>query len=179
MSRRREERKTFGAHGDATRYKMRQKLFAIGDDYWIEDGHGQRVFKIDGKALRIRQTLLFEDRKGTPLCEIQEQMLHVRDTMDIEDTNGHKLAAVKKALVNPMRDHWTIQRTGKPDLHVRGNIMDHEYKIHQDQDVVAEVSKRWFRVSDTYGVEIAPAQNDVLILAATVVLDEMAHAGSD
>ena len=178
MTKRREERQTFGRGGDAIRYRMRQKLWSIGDDFWIEDDHGNRVYKIDGKALRIRQTLLFENPNGTPLCKIQKQLMHVRDTMDIEAPDGHKLAAVKKALVNPMRDHWTVHRDGKPDLHVRGNVVDHEYKIHLDRDVIAEVSKRWFRISDTYGVEVAPGQNDVLILAVTVVLDMMAHPSS-
>ncbi len=54
-------------------------------------------------------------------------------------------------------------------------IVDHEYTIERDRDKVAEVSKRWFRVRDTYGVEVAPGENDILILAATGVLDEMAH----
>ena len=40
---------------------MRQKLVSIGDDYWIENDQGERVFKVDGKALRARQTLIFED----------------------------------------------------------------------------------------------------------------------
>lgn len=178
MNKKREEHRAFGRRGDATRYKMRQKLVSIGDDFWIEDQNGRRAFKVDGKALRIRQTLLFEDPKGTPLCEIQKQFMHVRDTMDIEDPDGHRLAAAKKALVNPMRDHWTVERTGKPDLHVRGNILDHEYQIHADREVIAEISKRWFRFSDTYGVEIVPDQNDVLILAITVALDMMAHPNS-
>ena len=42
---------------------------------------------------------------------------------------------------------------------------------------MAEVSKKWFRLRDTYGVEIAPGQNDVLILAITVCVDMMAHGG--
>ena len=104
VGKRREERQTFGRRGDATRYKMRQKLVSIGDDFWIEDQNGRRAFKVHGKALRIRQTLLFEDPHGAPpLCEIQKQLVHVRDTMDIEDPDGHRLAAVKKALINPMR----------------------------------------------------------------------------
>ena len=40
---------------------------------------------------------------------------------------------------------------------------------------MAEVSKRWFRVRDTYGTQIAPDQNDALILAVTVCIDQMTH----
>ena len=43
---------------------------------------------------------------------------------------------------------------------------------------MAEVSKKWFRVRDTYGVEVAPGQNDIVILAATVAIDIMAHPGN-
>jgi uncharacterized protein YxjI len=47
---------------DFTRYKMRETLVSIGADSWIEDEHGNRVFKVDGKALRVRDTLVIEDR---------------------------------------------------------------------------------------------------------------------
>ena len=40
-----------------TRYRMQEKLFAIGDDFWIENDRGERAFKVNGKALRVRDTL--------------------------------------------------------------------------------------------------------------------------
>ena len=52
-------------------------------------------------------------------------------------------------------------------------MLDHEYEIEEDGRKVAEVSKRWFRVRDTYGVEIAPGQNDILVLAVAVAIDAM------
>jgi uncharacterized protein YxjI len=42
---------------------------------------------------------------------------------------------------------------------------------------IAEVSKRWFRVRDTYGIQIAPDADQVLVLATAVALDAMAHPG--
>ena len=172
---RREERETFGRGGDANRYQMRQKMVSIGDDYWIENDAGERVFKVDGKALRLRQTLIFEDAHGHELAKIQERMLHIRDTMEIEGRDGTHIATVKKALISPFRERWTVHVADGPDLDVQGNIVDHEYRIEDGRHKVAEVSKKWFRVRDTYGVEIEPGQEDVLILAAVVVLDEMAH----
>ena len=41
-----------------TQYKIRQKLFSIGDDFWIENQDGQKVFKVDGKALLLRKALV-------------------------------------------------------------------------------------------------------------------------
>lgn len=172
---RREERQTFGRRGDATRYRMREKLVSIGDDFWIENEAGQRVFKVDGKALRIRKTLIFEDTQGNTLCRIQERLLRVKESMEIESPNGERLAMVKKALITPLRDRWVAKIGDGPDLRIQGNILNHEYKIEADGRKVAEVSKKWFRLRDTYGVEIAPDQNDIVILAVTVVVDMMAH----
>ena len=172
---RQEERATFGRGGDATHYQMRQKLVSIGDDFWIENDRGERVYKVDGKALRLRQTLIFEDPQGHELAKIQEKMLRVKDTMEIEGPNGETLATVKKALITPLRDRWVVKVGDGPDLDIQGNILDHEYTIESGRDKVAEISKKWFRVADTYGVEVAPGQNDLVILAATVAVDMMAN----
>ena len=172
---RKEERATFGRKGTANRYQMRQKLIAFGDDFYIENEAGQKVFKVDGKVLRVRDTLKFKDMRGNVLCQIQERMLRIKDVMAIEDGRGNKVAEVKKALITPLRDRWTVKIRDGADLDVQGNILDHEYEIKEGRRKVAEVSKKWFRVRDTYGVEIAPDQEDVLILAVTVALDQMAH----
>src|SRR5512139_815400 len=161
--------------GGGNRYQMRQKMVSIGDDFWIENEHGQKVFKVDGKALRVRQTLIFEDAHGNELCKIQERMLRIKDSMEIEGPNGQQMAMVKKALITPIRERWSVNVKGGPDLEVQGNILDHEYSIGEGRDRVAQVSKKWFRLRDTYGVEVDPGQDDALILAITVCIDEMAH----
>jgi uncharacterized protein YxjI len=155
-----------------TKYRMREKLFAIGDDYWIEDEEGERAFKVNGKALRMRKTLVLEDPDGAELYKVQERKLTIRDTMAIE-RDGKTVATVKKALITPLRERFSIEVEDGDDLEAKGNIVDHEYKIERDGDRVAEVSKRWFRVRETYGIEIAPGQDDALILAATVCIDQM------
>ena len=178
---RRDERKDdrqLGRSGSGgKRYQMRQKMAAIGNDFWIENEHGQKVFKVDGKALRVRQTLVFEDSHGNEMAKIQERKLRVKDSMEIEGPGGENLATVKKALITPVRERWVVKIKSGPDLEVKGNILDHEYTIGEGRDKVAEVSKKWFRVRDSYGVAIDPGQEDVIILAVAVCIDEMAHGG--
>jgi uncharacterized protein YxjI len=154
---------------------MRQKLVAFGDDFWIEDENRQRVFKVDGKMLRVRDTLFFEDMQGQTLCKIQEKLVRVKDTKTIEGPNDERLATVKKALITPLRDRWVVKIGDGPDLQVQGNILNHQYTIGEGGSKIAEVSKKWFRLADTYGVQIEPGQNDVVILAVTVAIDMMAH----
>ena len=159
----------------STRYKIRQKLISIGDDFWIENQEGNRVFKVDGKALRLRKTLFFEDIDGNKLCKIQERLLAIKDTMAIEDADGHQMAVIKKGLIAPLGDHWTVKVRNGPDLDVQGNILDHEYSINERRRKIAEVSKKWLSLTDTYGVEIEAGQNDILILALAIAIDMMSH----
>jgi uncharacterized protein YxjI len=157
-----------------TRYRMRERLLAIGDDFWIDTDDDRHAFKVNGKALRVRSTFILEDPNGGELFTIREKKLRVRDTMNIE-RGGDTFATVKKALVSPLRDRFAIELEGGGELKAKGNVVDHEYEIERDGHKIAEISKRWFRVRDTYGVEIAPGENDALILAATVCIDEMAR----
>ena len=158
---------------EGTRYTMREKMFAVGDDYWIETDGGERAFKVNGKAMRIRDTLVIESRSGEELLKIQEKKLSVRDKMEIE-RGGRTVATVKKALIG-IRDRYSIEVEGGPDLSAKGNFVHHEYEIERDGHKVAEVSKKWLRVRDAYGIEVAPDEDDALILAITVCIDQMGH----
>jgi uncharacterized protein YxjI len=174
---RREERRGERGGDGRVHYQMRQRLVSIGDDYWIETDTGERAYKVDGKALRLRKTLIFEDSHGHKLAKIQERVARIKDSMEIEDDDGHRMAMVKKALITPLRDRWTVKIGDGPDLEIQGNILDHEYTVTDGRTTVATVSKKWFRVADTYGVEVDSDQDPVVVLAATVAVDMMAHEG--
>jgi uncharacterized protein YxjI len=158
-----------------SRYVMREKMFSIGDDSWIEDDSGQRVFRVNGKAMRMRRTLKLEDLDGNELCKVQERKLRVRDTMEIEAPDGSRMGLIQKAMITPLRERFEVEVPDQPELKVRGNILDHEYKIKRDGEQIAEVSKKWLRMRDTYGIEIAAGEDEVLILAVAVALDAMEH----
>lgn len=172
---RRHDRREERHGGGGTYYQMRQRLLSIGDDYWVEDDQGRRVFKVDGKALRLRKALVLEDAQGRTLYKIHEKMLRLRDTMEIEDDDGRRVATVTKAKFTPLRERWTVDVSGGPDLDVTGNVVDHEYRIDSGGSPAAEVSKRWFHLADTYGVQVAHGQNPALMIAITAVLDATAH----
>ncbi len=157
------------------RYQVRQGMFTIGDDFWIETQSGQKVFKVDGKAMRARSTLLFEDAQGHELYAIQEKMARARDTMNIDDASGKTALKVHNAMLTPGRDRWQIDVPGGQDISATGNIMQHEYTIERGRDKIAEVSKKWFRARDMYGVEVENPQDAAVALLIAIVIDMMGH----
>ena len=150
---------------------MREKLLSIGDDYWIENGQGERAYKVNGKALRVRQTFVPEDASGDEVARIQERKLSIRDKVAIE-RRGDRVATVRKALVG-LRDRFTIEVENGADMKAHGRIGDHEYEIERDGDTVAKISKKWFRVRESYGVDVAAGEDAPLILAITVAIDSL------
>jgi uncharacterized protein YxjI len=141
---------------------MREKLLSIGDDFWIEDEQGKRAYKVDGKAIRVRDTFVLEDASGNEVARIQERKLSLRD----------KVAIVHKALIG-LRDRFAIDVKDGPDLKAHGNIVDHEYEIERDGHTIATISKKWFRVRESYGVEIAAGEDVPVLLAITVAIDSL------
>ncbi len=156
------------------RYLMRKRLFSIGDDFWIEDESGQRVLKVDGKVLRIRQTFVLEDADGREVATIRKKLVAVRDTMDIE-RDGELIARVREAWFAPFRQRFHVDLGEGTGLVVQGNITDHEYEVRRDGEAVAQISKRWFSLRDTYAVDVAPEEDVALVLALTVAVDWMGH----
>ena len=153
-------------------FRMRERVFSVGDDYWVEDEAGNKAFKVNGKAARIRDTWILEDPSGHEVAMIRERKFSVRDAVKIEI--GGREAVVKKALIG-IRDRFHIDLEHGEDLKAHGNFIDHEYEVEQDGHKVAEISKKWFRVRDTYGVEITGEVDPALILAITVAIDSFSH----
>ena len=83
-----------------------------------------------------------------------------------------------KALIG-IRDRFDIDLEGGGELKAKGNFLEHQYEIKRDGDVIAEVSKKWVRVRETYGVSIAPGADVALMLAITVAIDSLTDPGRD
>ncbi|MCW2917275.1 MAG: hypothetical protein JWN52_5343 [Actinomycetia bacterium] len=161
------------------RYLVRERIFGIGDDFWIEDETRQRAFFVDGKVLRLHQTFELKTPDGRIAATIRKKAISLRDTMVVE-REGDRLAAVRKKLISPFRDRFTVELADGQEWAVKGNILDKEYEIEDERGKLAEISRKWFRVRDTYAVEVAPDAVDVaLVLSVAVCVDALAHSDED
>lgn len=156
------------------RYVMKQKLLAIGDDFTIQDESGRDVFLVDGKAFSFGDKLVFKDMAGNELARIEQKLLAWGPTYEIY-RGGQHAATVKKSLFTLLRARFTVDVPGPDDLEAGGDFLDHEYTFNRGGATVAQVSKRWFSFRDTYGIDIAPGEDDILLLACAVVIDMASH----
>lgn len=156
------------------RYVMRERLLSWGDDFRIRDDSGREAFFVDGKAFSIGDRLSFQDTTGTELAFIKQRVLSFARTYEIH-RGGSLAAIVKKKLFGLIHHRFSIDVPGPADLEATGNFLDHEYTFRRGDRVVATVSKKWFSLADTYGIDIEPGEDDVLILASAVVVDQACH----
>ena len=152
------------------RYLIRERFFRLGEDSDIMDEDGQPVYHVDGKVLTLHNTLIVRDAAGTEVAKVERQLLALRPTYRIS-RHGEEVASVRKHLISPFVDRFTIDVPGPDDLRMTGSLLEHEYTIARDGRLVATISKRWISLTDTYGVDIAPGEDDVLILASVLALD--------
>ncbi|MEV8399345.1 LURP-one-related/scramblase family protein [Streptomyces niveus] len=157
------------------KYLVRDKIFAIGDDYWIEDEQGRQAFLVDGKALRLRDTLELKDPQGRVLVTLRQKLLSLRDAMTIE-RDGEPLATIRKKRLSLLRNHYRVALADGTELDVSGRILDREFAIEYDGELLAHVSRRWFRVRETYAVDVIRDDADTsLLIAVTVCVIRMAE----
>ncbi|HET7419786.1 MAG TPA: LURP-one-related family protein [Candidatus Dormibacteraeota bacterium] len=150
-------------------------MFTIGEDFWVQNERGENVFKVDQELLRIRETFALQDVNGNELATVDRKILAIQPTMNIE-RNGQVWATVRKSLFTLLRQHFSIEVAGGGELEAQGDILNHEYEITGGGQTVATVSKRWFTIRETYGIAIAPGQDQVLLLCAAVCIDELSEA---
>ena len=156
------------------RYLVRERLFSITDDFWVTDARGDKVFLVDGKALRLRETFELKDASGRKLATIKHKLVTFTDAMEIEDDGG-VAATVHKAVFSPLHHRANIDLADGRRLEAVGNLIDKDFEIRDGGQPIARVSRAWFRVRDTYGVDVAPGQDDALIICIAVCLDRIHH----
>ena len=151
-------------------YLIRERFFRLGEDSDITDDQGQPVFHVDGKVLSLRNRLVLRDPEGNEVAQVHRKLAALRPTYEVS-VGGQEVAEVRKRLFTPFGDRFTIDVPGPDDLEMRGDLFDHEFTIRRGDQVVATVSKRWFSMRDTYAVDVAAGQDDLLLLASVLALD--------
>jgi uncharacterized protein YxjI len=156
------------------RYVMKTKLFSWGRDFTIRDEEGRDVYFVDGLAFTIGAKLSFQDMTGRELAFIRQRMFAWGLTYEIL-REGEIAAVVRKKIFTLFRCVFTVDEPGPDDPIAEGDFFGHEYVFTRSGQVIGTVSKKWFSLANTYGVDVADDEDAILLLAATVVIDMACH----
>ena len=156
------------------RFVMRQKIFAFGDDFTIQDENGNDVYFVDGRALSLGHKLSFQDMQGNELAFIQQKLLSWGPTYEVY-VNGELQAVIKRELFSFLKHRFVVDVPGPDDLEAAGDFWDHEYTFERHGETVAYVTKQWLSFTDTYGIEVRDPKDAALVLVSAIVIDLICH----
>ncbi len=159
-------------------YVIRERMFRMGEDSDITDGAGQPVLHVDGKVMSLRNRLILRDPAGREAGQVHRKLAALRPAYQIS-IGGKDVAEVRKHLFTAFGDRFTIDVHGAGDLEIDGDLLSHEFTIERDGQTVATISKRWLSMTASYTVDVAPGEDDVLILASVLALDLAIDAEHD
>lgn len=156
------------------RYVMKQKLFSFTDSFTIKDENGNNAFMVEGQLFSFGHKLSFCDTMGNEMAFIKQRLMTFKTSYEIY--SGEELyAVIKKQLFTFFSCRFDIEVMNGDTIEVEGDIFDHEYTITRGGRLIATVSKEWFAFRDTYGIDICPGEDDVLVLSIAVTIDLICH----
>jgi uncharacterized protein YxjI len=151
-------------------YVIREKMFRLTEDSDITDESGEPVLQVDGKIMSLHQRLILRDPAGREVAQVHRKLVALRPTYEIT-IDGKNVAEVRQHLFTPFRQRLTIDLPGAGDMEISGDLFSHEFTIQRDGQIAATISKRWLSLTASYAVDVAPGENDLLILATVLALD--------
>ena len=151
-------------------YVIREKLFRLGEDSDIFDESGRLVLHVDGKVMSLHDRLVLQDPQGREVAQVSRKLVSLRPTYQIS-IGGEPAAQVRKRFFTPFVDDFTIDMQVPDDLEIGGDLFDACAFRHGRAGGWATVSKQWLSMRDTYAVQVAAGENDLLVLASVLALD--------
>ncbi len=154
------------------RYKVKQRVFSLGDNFVVKDEYEQDCFIVRGKVFSFGDKLQIEDLHGNILIRIRQEIFRFLPEYYIY--SGDKEIAMVKKEFTFFKPRFRIE-SDLGTYQIEGNFMSLDFNILKDNQIVAQVSKKWFSFGDTYGVDIADDEYQAFILALVIVIDQTLH----
>lgn len=158
-------------------YRVKEKFWSWGNNFKITDDQGQERFTVNGKAFSWGDKLSFQDMQGNELAFISQKLLSFKPRYQIL-VNGSVFAEVVKEF-SWFRKKFLLDVPGPNDYEIDGSFWQHEFEFTRSGRTVASISKKHWAWTDSYGVEIVEGEDEVSILCACIVIDQVLHDGDN
>jgi uncharacterized protein YxjI len=158
-------------------FRIKEKFWSWGNDFAITDAEGSVRYQVDGKAFSWGDKLSFQDAGGREIAFISQKLLSFKPRYKII-INGAVFAEVIKEWTW-FNKKFTLDVPGPNDYTIDGSFWAHEFTFERHGRTVATVSKKLWSWADSYGVEIADGEDEVAVLCACIVIDQVLHDESN
>ena len=146
---------------------IKQKVFSWRDRFLIKDESGNDRFAAEGEFFTWGKKLHIYNETGVEAAFIRQKVMSLMPRFFVEIGDKEICEIVKEFTF--FRQSYRI--AGLP-WHLNGNIWAHEYSLDDiSGNQVMRMSKKWFTWGDSYELDIADAQNELLCLCVALTVD--------
>lgn len=146
----------------------KQKIFKLVDHYPVLNENEETEYLIDQDLKLIGRTLHVSDPEGTHLFTIDKEIFQFLPRYKINFAQGKEVYLQKKFT---FFGHSIEVRDQDQVWKVEGDFFGTEFQIYRDQEMVGEINKAFFSLSDTFEMIIYKEEDQDLIVAIMIAID--------
>jgi uncharacterized protein YxjI len=159
-------------------YLIKQRIFNLWrSSFYIQNEAGENCFLVKSDVSFLFRLTIY-DLNNKPLIKIKKRYFRVFPRYDVYSPEGELLFIVKaKFSVFTRKSKIKSKNPAYDGLKINGNILAWEFDIEKGDKVLARISKKLLRLSDTYTVSVSNEQDAVKYLVIGIIMDCMYHRG--
>lgn len=145
---------------------IKQKFLSITEKFTIKNVKEEDVYHVEGSFMRIPKTFSIMNVNRDEVATIVKKVFSFLPVFFVEVDN-REIVTIKKEFTF-FKARYTIEAE---NLEVRGDWWGMDFKMFQDGELIAEVSKQLFTLGDYYKVRILNSAMEEIIIAIVVAID--------
>lgn len=143
-----------------------QKLLSIREKFFVKDEMGNDLYEVTGSLFEIPKSFSIRNRSGVELAKVWKKPISFLPKFFLE-IGGTQVAVIQKEFTF-FKSRYHIEGQG---IEIHGNLWDMNFEIFKNGHLSGRVDKEWFKIRDTYAIEIADERDELLTLGIVLAID--------
>ena len=151
-------------------YYFKEKFFKITDHYAILDEDGNDAYFVDQDFKIIGYSSTISDCNRNPILEIDKEIFSLFQKFNVNFTDGRYMRVESK--LSFLTRKVDVDYEGET-FNLNGNFIDLNFDIYRGSDLIGEIEKTFFAMTDTYRLTVHDENYTEALLALTLCLNNI------
>ena len=152
---------------------IKEKVFSWGDKFTVKDENGNDKYLVQGEVFSWGKKLHVYDSVDREVAFIKQEVWSLLPRFYVF-CGDEQIAEIKKEFTF-LFPKYSIQGLG---WEIEGKLMAHDYEIIKNGKSIVTISKEWMTWGDSYELNIANPEDEIVALAVVLTIDCVMEASS-
>ena len=152
---------------------IKEKVFSWGDKFTVKDEYGNDKYFVQGEVFSWGKKLHVCDSVDREVAFIKQEVWSLLPRFYVF-CGDEQIAEIKKEFTF-LFPKYSIQGLG---WEIEGKLMAHDYEIIKNGKSIVTISKEWMTWGDSYELNIANPEDEIVALAVVLTIDCVMESSS-